>query len=367
MGAVTALAAVHGVAARNSIRFMGLEMLPLFGLFGALAGGGLRVSGSDLKAAGRTLTAVGLATAAIGFFYLALTGKRTQGLPFSPIPGIVALVLLNLTLYRPSPRPTAAPVVIITLLLLHQIISFTRGYWVALVVSIPFSCILYARRGDGARERWAKVGRTLGLVAALLLLCALCAVLWFGASDFLAALGSRLTSTVATQDSPGTVSNVARLVELRIAFGLIAASPWTGYGLGYSFLVRQYFFPVAAAQWWVHETYVMMWLKQGLLGLLVLVWLLFVALRLAMKGVSHPDPDRAGWSAAAAAATIFTATLGLTNYYFFMVTQNFLLGLLWGIALANRAPERLWLIWRAPAGASTAAAPLARAGATAEP
>src|SRR5206468_760443 len=58
MGAVTALAAVHGVAARNSVRFMGLEMLPLFGLFGALAVGGLRVSGSDLKAAGRTLAAV---------------------------------------------------------------------------------------------------------------------------------------------------------------------------------------------------------------------------------------------------------------------------------------------------------------------
>ena len=104
-----------------------------------------------------------------------------------------------------------------------------------------------------------------------------------------------------------------------------------------------------------------------LLGLLVLVWLLFVALRVAMKGVSHPDPDRAGWSAAAAGATVFAATLGLTNYYFFMVTQNFLLGLLWGIALANRAPERLWLTWRAPAAAATGAAPLARAGATAEP
>jgi hypothetical protein len=201
----TAVAVLHGLAARNAVRFMSLELFPLLALYASLAVGGLRLTAGELRVARRTYVAVGLAASAIGFVYFATTGSRVQGVPFSPIPGLVALVILNLELYREEPRPRLIPVLLICLLIFHQVLTFTRGFWLALLVGIPFSCVLYARRGVGARQRWSKVARGAGLTALVLVAGGAILGAWFGLGCW-ATVYSR-ASTRRTRPRPSRTSS----------------------------------------------------------------------------------------------------------------------------------------------------------------
>ena len=362
-GATTVVAAVNGLARGNAVRFLSLEVFALLVLFLALAVGGLRLRARDLRIAEWTLVAVGVANAGIGFFLFATTGTRMQGLPFSPVPGLVALVVLALALFDPAPRPRAGSVLLFCLLVFHQILTFTRGFWLGLLVCVPLTCAVYvfARRGTG--RPWAKILRTLALVGVVLVLGLALASSWLGLSETVGMLGGRLASSFETRNTPETVSNIVRLVELRTSLIHILQSPWVGHGHGSTLVVRQFFFPRTGPQWYVHQSYVMLWLKQGLLGLLAFLWLLYVALRLGLKGASQADPQLAGWCAASAVATVFTMIIGLTNYYYFMVTLNFLLALLWGISLGASDPARVRLAWRSAAPVRCPDAGTAGAGA----
>jgi hypothetical protein len=348
--AMTAIAGAHGVLAHHSMHFIFLETFPLLSLLLALAVGGVRLRAGELRIAEWTLVVVALASAGIGYWYFATTGTRTQGLPFSPVPGFVAVIVLTLTLFERSPRPRLVPVLVFCLLIGHQVISFTRGYWFALLAAVPFACLLYVRGGQGAGARLAKLGRTLGLAALVMLLMLLIASSTVGFSETISLIGGRFTSSFETKNTPETVSNIVRLVELRTAMKLILAQPWLGYGHGFTLLVRQFFHPMTGSQWFLHESYLMIWIKQGILGLAAFLWVLVTATRTGFKGLRHEDPQVAGWCAAGAAGTVFAAVLGLTNYYFFMVTQSFLLALVWGIALSFERPGKRRFVWRRDAG-----------------
>jgi O-antigen ligase len=351
LAVTTGVAVVHGLARGNPVSYLSLEVFPLAVLVFALGVGGLRLGPGDLRLVKWALVLVGLAGAGYGFFYFATTGMRAQGVPFSPVPGLVALVLLTLMLFDPAPRPRPGTVVLFGLLVLHQILTFTRGFWLGLIVGVPFACAVYLFHRRGGRAAWRKVLVTLGLVGLVLVLGLLLASSWLGLSETIGLLGGRLASSFETENRPETVSNIVRLVELRTSLLHILASPWIGYGHGSTLVVRQFFFPRTGPQWYVHQSYVMISLKQGLIGLLAFLWVLFAALRLGLKGAARADGAAAGWSAASAVATAFTMIVGLTNYFYFMVTMNFLLALLWGIALSASGPERLRMAWRAPAPA----------------
>ena len=58
----TGVAALHGLAARNNVRFMSLELFPLMALYVSLAVGGLCLTSGQLRVARRTFVAVGLAS-----------------------------------------------------------------------------------------------------------------------------------------------------------------------------------------------------------------------------------------------------------------------------------------------------------------
>jgi hypothetical protein len=351
----TAVATVHGLAARNTFRFLCLEVFPLASLGFALVIGGLRLRPADLRVAAWTLAAVGVASAAAGYFFYGTTGIHTGGMAFSPIPGYVALVVLSLMLHDPAPRPRFVPVLVFCVLLGHQVVTFTRGFWFGLLVGIPLICVLYARRGAGARQRWSKVASTFGASVLVLVLGALLASTRPPWSEIVTLLGNRFASSFDTRNTPETVSNLARLVEIRTTMQAVFAAPVLGYGHGATIVVRQFFHTdFAGPQWWIHQGYVMMWFKQGIVGLVALLWVLFAAFRTGIDGAFRADGPLAGWCVAAAACTVFAIIVGLTNYFFFVVSQSFLLAFVWGVALAGSKPRYARLLWRAPRGESTA-------------
>jgi len=79
--------------------------------------------------------------------------------------------------------------------------------------------------------------------------------------------------------------------------------------------------------------------------------------RFGLKGASHPDSQLAGWCVASAACTLFAAILGLTNYFFFVVTQNSLLAILWGISLTANGRSGPWLVWRVSRSGAASGSP----------
>jgi len=343
----SALGTAHGLAVKNPFRFICLELFPLFSLSYSLVIGGMRLKPVDLTIAGWTLAAVGLAASSIGFHYYATTGMRTGGLPFSPIPGFIGLIVLSLALFDPAPRPRVLPIAVFCVLMAHQVVTFTRGFWLGLMAGVPVVFILYGRRGAGARARWTKVMSTVGLAGLLMLGAALAAAAHPRWGEMIALMGDRFLSSFETKNTPETVSNIVRLVEARTAVQAILKAPLLGHGHGATLVVRQFFHPQTGPQWWIHEGYIMIWFKQGVIGLVGLIWLLYSALRMGIKGTSHPDRQVAGWCAASAACTVFAIVVGLTNYFFFVVSQSFLLAFVWGISLSASEPEHRPIVWRA--------------------
>jgi O-antigen ligase len=358
LGVTTLVGVLHGVAAGNSLRFIGLELFPLLGFGAAVGLGGLPFESSRLRTATWVLTVAALCNAAIGFADFAITHTRSGGTAFSPIPGLAALLILNRSLHDPERYPRLSSVLLIGVLVLHQILSFTRGYWLGLIVGVIGSCVLYGRRGAGARQRWSKVGRTIVLAALLTTAGLAAAVVRLGWSDVSAMLGARFASGFETRVTQGSVSNIARLIELKTSLRLIRVSPWFGYGHGFTLVPDRTLLPIDRPRaWWVHESYIMIWLKQGILGVVSLLWVLFAAVRLGVKGLSHPDPRAAGWCGAAAVCTLSTSVIALTNYTYFLVNQTFFLAALWGIALSAHEPRRRRLGWRGNSLAPVAARP----------
>lgn len=344
----TAGGIAHGLLRHHNPAYVFLEVFPLFSLAIAVVIGGLRLRPVDPRLALWGLALVGVASSVAGFQFFGSTGIRTGGMAFSPVPGLVALVFLSLALFDPAPRPKLLPVLVFCVLIGHQVVTFTRGFWLGLLVGVPLICLLYVRRGQGVRRRGAKVLATLGLALVLLVMGALLAATRPPWNELIGLLSDRFASSFTTENTPETVSNIARLVEIRATFLAIATSPLLGLGHGSTLVVRQFFYPEAGPQWYIHQGYLMMWLKQGVLGVLALLGLLFAAFRMGWKGAFLADPEAAGWNAAAAACAVFVAIVGLTNYFFFNINQSFVLALIWGVALALARPGVARFAWRAP-------------------
>jgi hypothetical protein len=342
----TAAGVIHGVAAHHKLTFIYLEVLPLFSLGFAVVIGGLRLRRVDPKVGLWGLAMIGIASAAAGLHFYGSTGIRTGGMAFSPVPGLVALVFLSVTLFDPSPRPKLLPVFVFCVLVGHQVVTFTRGFWLGLLGGIPLICWLYVRRGPGAKARWSKVVATLGLALFILAVGVTIAATRPPWNELVGLLGNRFTSSFTTKNTPETVSNIARLVEIRTSITALAKSPVFGLGHGSTLVVHQFFHPEAGPQWYIHQGYLMMWLKQGVFGVISLLWLLFLGFRMGWRGASLPDPEAAGWNAGAAACALFVTSVGLTNYFFFNVNQSFVLAFIWGVALSTSKPGVARMVWR---------------------
>jgi O-antigen ligase len=345
--------ALRGVIAGHSLRYLGLELLPLLSFGLAVAIGGLQVTRRQM-----TWAVVIACVAALGHVTLAMASYavneiRTGGLSFTPFPALVALLTLNLLL-REERRWARLLLLLLTgLFLMHQVVSFTRGYWLGLLVAVPYSCFVYAGLRD--RTRWKRIAGAFATIASVVVGSTILVGVTFGWSDLPALFLTRFASSVGTGQSSETASNVARLIEYWSAFQHIGRSPWWGYGLGFTMHTREAIFGTVTSQWFVHQNYLYIWLKLGIFGLAAFVLTLWAGFsngtRLARE--RNASPADAAWGAAAAAATIHMAVVALTNFNLAQVNGTVLLAFLWGVSLARANPGRMRLVWRRPLPAAT--------------
>jgi hypothetical protein len=342
----------RGVLAGNSLKYATLELLPPLGLASALLVANVFDPARHLRTALRALLVIGYGSAALGLYFFSIYHVRMAGVYYTPVPGLIAMLAVNLALRARRTAGVLGWSMLALPLLLHQFVSFTRGMWLGSMAGLLASFLFYVGWGRGSGSSWRRAGLVFACVVGLGAAGALGLGLVLGQTDFLSLAGNRFTSIGGTGFTHQTASNLVRLAEYAEVIPRIAASPWLGHGLGYTFLFREPLGFKVQEQWYSHEIYLFVWLKQGVVGLLAFLWMLWTA---TVFGVQESrrrgDEWESAWLATAAACTVLLAVLDLSNFQLASVNSIFVLALLWGGAMAIGRTGFIHLRWASPKAA----------------
>jgi len=344
-GAVCVYGVVYGVLAGNNLRFLGIEasgaLWPFFGLLVCQA-----FTRRGLALAGLGLVAIAFLHVAYGLAGFAQVHERLGGLYFTTLPGIVAVGLWTMAWVAPHSRWRLIAFALLIPLLVHQLFSFTRGYWLGILAGITVSSILswkeMVSRGIG---HLAKSAAILGGALAVTLVVVVFAVSALGGADLLGAAGRRMTSSFSTETSVETGSNVMRLMEYSLAIDAGRGAPITGRGLGFSYVFMDPFRGSRTVDRVVHNYYLFLWLKLGVFGVGAFLFFVWRTLRTTIRAARR-EPDWLGrcWLIMAAAMTVQLLVISSTNYSLNdSVTAGpaaFVWGMAWMVAASGPAFQR---------------------------
>lgn len=284
----------------GSVRELGIELFPYlcFGLFFVVVN--TLNSKKDIDYIFKLLVYVAWINSLIGIYtYISGGFLRVGGYLFSVFPSMVAAVLICRSFYESNKRRKLRYWFMSLPMLMHLVLSFTRGYWIAFLVAIFLGFILF-----NLLER-RKVLLYLGKFVLVLLLL-IFITLGIGKNLKISKGGETLAESLVKRtqsifsiglrrggelDVSG-ISNLYRLIEWKESWKKIKGKPFLGYGFGYSLTITDLFTKRKISSWFVHQNYLLMALKIGLLGLLSFVWLSVIFLKkgiLALKSINAPD------------------------------------------------------------------------------
>ncbi|HEX7078592.1 MAG TPA: O-antigen ligase family protein [Candidatus Eisenbacteria bacterium] len=336
-----AFGVIVGLLHGNSLRNMGLELAAA--LWPVFAVAMIQAYGRRSAVyAGLGLVGIGLVHTVFGLTMLHVYHQRLGGIYFTTVTGIAAVGLWTAALLAPTGRIRALCLAGMVPLLAHLLFSFTRGYWLGFIAGMAVATAL-SWRSLGRFEPEVRARRLLALPALAAVLAATVglSVLYFGGGELLAAIGGRFGSSFSTQVSGETLSNVIRLAEYDRAITSALQSPLIGNGLGYAFGMKDLLLGTNKEQWFVHNYYLLLWLKLGVVGLAAFAALLWGHVRAARRTVDR-DPSwlARAWAITAIAVTGQLLVILATNYSLADVNTAFTFAYVWGGYWAVRADAR---------------------------
>lgn len=338
----------RGMLAGNSWRYGGLELLAMLAMCTVFLAANLKINRRTIAICATAMFLIGVVHCTLGLYAYAVIGMRTGAIFFQALPGILVAFGLPFVLREPHPQRRWLWLLALVPMFLHQFISFTRGYWMAMIGSTVYSIALYGGRGPGAPERWRRAGSMVGLLAVAGVLGIMVFATAFGFGDIFQAAGERFASSGSTEVEFESTSNIVRLGEYLHVLGDVFANPIFGYGLGYSFVVEDAISSIRSEHWFVHQNYLLVWLKQGIFGLILFVWVLVGALVTGWRGRSLPDPYQASWCAGASAVAMWLLLYCNVHFPLAEVNSTFATALIWGGAVSLVARNAYVLRWRRP-------------------
>ena len=337
----------RGLMLGNSPRYAGLELIPPLALASALLVATVRFDRRTIATTMVVLFVLGMANLAVSMWAFTIAHVRTGGIAFTGIDGMIAALAIPFVLREPVAQRRWIYLAALTPMLVHQFLSFTRGLWLALIGVVIFHVVVYVGRGPGAKARWQRVAEMFAVLLAVGIVgIAVVATALGMTTDLGQMAASRFASSGSVKMTPETMSNVIRIAEYLTALGHIARSPIVGHGLGFSYVFRS---PVGFGldeHWYVHNDYLLVWLKQGIIGLALLVWILIASFRTGWRLRNHPDLYLGSWGLGAAAVSLHFVIYSSTNFPFGSVNAVFLAALAWGGAMAIAATDVTILRWR---------------------
>ncbi len=337
---------IRGLAIGNNFRWGGLELLACLAIASCMLVASRRLSDRELWATTIGMWAMGTAHFLLGAYIFSIIHTRTVGVYFTPVPGLVAVLMFNFALRQQTRARMFLWVVAMAPMLAQQFLSFTRGFWNALIISVLFSVIVYVGRGTGFRLRAGRAATTLVMVVGMAIVGVIAIALVLGINQIWELAGTRFASSTGTKVTFEASSNIARLAETFHVLGLIAQNPIFGHGIGYSFVFREPNKFTLHEQWYVHEYYLQVMLKQGLIGLIFWVWMLIGFVRTGIRGRNLPTVMEQSWCTGAAAAVVYCMAYSLVHFPFAETNTTFTFALLTGVAMRLSTSDTIALRWK---------------------
>lgn len=338
----------RGLVAGQSLRYAGLEILAAMALGSCLIIASIGDVRARLRFVLTWLWIVCIGHLALGIYWLRITHVRTGRLSFSPVPGVLAMILMPFGLRARGTRDRIFWILVIAPLLLHQFLSFTRGYWLSIILGTAFLTVVSSGYQAGAARRWGRALTFLGMLVLAGVLGAVIAAIALHIPDLAQEALVRFQSSTSARVEYESSSNIVRISEYSQAWPRIAESPLFGKGFGFFLVIRDPFRHDLIEQWFIHNNYLLTVLKQGLLGLFLLLTLLASAVVTGVRNWRRlsADPVAARWCLGTAAATIYVASYCLVHFPLAEVNTIFILAFAWGVTMRLAEPGWWTLRWR---------------------
>ena len=345
-GGLTFINFARGLAIGNSPRYAGLEILACLALLSCLLVANKRPSPREQRELMTWLWVIAFAHFVLGAYVFSTIHTRTIGVFFAPVPGVVAMMLFNFALRAQTRSKMMLWLLSMGPALAQQFLSFTRGFWLALIAGIVFSLVVYVGKSEGAGARARRSAVALSMVAGICLLGIIILGSTLGIGNVLELAGSRFASSAGTKFTEESSSNIVRLVEYFHVLDLIADQPIFGHGLGYYFVVREPIHWTLIEQWFVHQNYLLVTLKQGLIGLALWVWMLIALIRVGVNGRRLNDLYEQSWCPGAAAVVVYCMVYSLVHFPLAETNTTFTFALCIGVAMRLTATDVYALRWK---------------------
>ncbi len=210
------------------------------------------------------------------------------------------------------------------------LVAFARGFWVAAILALGLAFLLMD---------WKRKRRFLATSVFVVGLTVLSAFLVLGTltNPFLKSVSTRFLTLEATT-ADRSLHN--RNIESAAVLEQISTSPLLGHGLGASFKTYNLFSKEHVESWYVHNGFLFLWFKLGLIGLL-----LFLYIYMSMMGRSYrffreeEEPWRKGFGLATLCILFSMLVVSYTSGQFYERAPVLICGLLWGGAAAGRSAD----------------------------
>lgn len=337
---------VRGLAIGNSVRYAGLEILACLALLSCLLMASRRMTAREQRVLMLWMWAMAFAHFALGAYIFSIIHTRTIGVYFAPVPGVVAMMLFNFALRAETRTKMMLWLLAMAPCLAQQFLSFTRGFWMALIGGVLFSLVVYVGKSEGAGNRWKRAVVSLVMLAGIGALGIVVLGGTLGIGKVFELAGSRFASSAGTKYTWESSSNVVRLVEYFHVLDLIAEQPIFGHGLGYYFVVREPIDFTLIEQWFTHENYLLVTLKQGLIGLALWMWLLIAFIRVGLSGRRMKDIYEQSWCTGMAALVVYCMIYSLVHFPLAETNTTFTFALCVGVAMRLTATDVYALRWK---------------------
>ncbi|MCJ7509169.1 MAG: O-antigen ligase family protein [candidate division Zixibacteria bacterium] len=271
------------------------------------------------------------------FAFMGLTayfkvGHRIGGYLFGGFPGIIALVLLNLSFYSQKRKSKFLYLMISIPLILHLICSFTRGMWFGFLGGLVISYAFFVWQDESSRAK-----KIPAFIKGVFLIAIVSCIIFIGVSLFLpvenfsASVSKRFESSFRVQPFS---SGLLRLVEYKASLEKIKESPFFGHGFGYILKYRPPWSSEIRSQWYIHQSYIYIVLKMGLFGLIAFSWLFYVFFKDSIRSCRKIQDRFFKGLTFGFIGNVFQALIsGLTNYDFAVVSCTFYLAFAMGAVI----------------------------------
>lgn len=254
-----------------------------------------------------------------------LRGRVDANVAILAVASIFASVFL---VYVERLRRAALYLALFGLFFSGVILSLSRGFWVSTVFGFVVLFVV-VERSRKVRIAWMTAGGGLAILAL--------GFIFFG--DFVLLFVYGLIERFSTIQDAATkdISMLGRIYESRGAWAYIVKNPILGHGIGAPFTFHSILSRTTITQTFVHNGYVALWYKFGVVGtLLVLFWWLGSMVRgvRLFRRADLPMFHRLIALAAAASLSIFILSTITSNPFYhkdYLFTLAYLVGLILGI------------------------------------